>query len=52
LLVPTNNANALYEKMKDLVEYPLLAQKISKNAIDINNRLSINKIMEEWLKLF
>ena len=48
LLVPVKDSHALYLAMKELIDNPELAKKISKNAIKIRVSQSKNNIMEQW----
>ena len=49
LLVPMNDAKALYFAMKKIIENPDLAEKISRNAVKIRERLEPEKICELML---
>ncbi len=51
ILVPVGDVTALYEAMKKVIENPEFAEKISKNAIKINETLEQNKICKQWMKL-
>lgn len=51
ILVPVGNTIALYEAMKKVIENPEFAEKISKNAVKINERLEQNRICRKWMKL-
>ncbi len=51
LLVPVGDAEKTYEAMKRLIENPDLAEKLSKNAINIRSELSVEKIIEKWVKI-
>lgn len=48
LLVPQKDVQAVYMAMKKIIETPNLAEKMSKNAVQIREKLSVNKIVEEW----
>ncbi len=47
LLVPMNDAEALYKAMKELIENPELSDKISKNAVEIREKLEPDKICSQ-----
>lgn len=51
LLVPVNDENALYLAMKELIESPELAKKISQNGRKIREDQSSKKIMKQWMEL-
>ena len=51
LLVPKGDAEGVYRAMKELIENPELAESLGKEAAKIRERLSAEKIAEEWLKL-
>lgn len=51
ILVPTNDVKALVTEMNYLIENPLLAKKLSDNAIKIRNILSEDKICQIWENL-
>ncbi|MBQ8762695.1 MAG: glycosyltransferase [Clostridia bacterium] len=51
LLVPVGDAQKTYEAMKTVIENPELAKKISENALNIRNELSVEKIIEKWEKI-
>lgn len=49
LLVPMRDAQALYRAMKELVENPALAEKLSRNAVQIRERLRPDVICRQML---
>ncbi len=49
LIVPMNDAEAMYRAMKEFIENPALAQKCSQNAMKIREKLSVEKITRQWL---
>lgn len=51
LLVPVGDVEALYKAMKELIDKPELAAKISSNATAIRDTLSVDKITNQWLEL-
>ena len=51
LIVPMNNAEAMYRAMKEFVENPELAQKCSENAVKIREKLSAKGIARQWLEV-
>ena len=51
LLVPIQNAEALANAMNCVIEDIELADKISQNASQIRNELSLDKITEKWMQL-
>ena len=51
LIVPMNNAEAMYRAMKEFVENPELAQKCSENAVKIREKLSAEGIARQWLEV-
>ncbi len=48
LLVPIKDANRLYLAMKEIIEKPELAEKLSTNATKVRNAQSQETIMREW----
>jgi len=50
ILIPVGDTYALYQAMKKIIEDPNFADKISKNALKINEKLEQNKICEMWTK--
>ena len=51
LLVPVNDANALYLAMKEIIENPELAEKLSQNSRKIRETQSSEKIMQQWMEI-
>ena len=51
LIVPMNDADAMYRAMKEFIENPELAEKCSQNAIKIREKLSVEKITRQWLEV-
>lgn len=48
LLVPVRDVQALYKGMKEIVEAPALAQRLSKEAAKVRDQLSIARIVDQW----
>ena len=51
LIVPMNDSDAMYHAMKEFVENPELAEKCSLNAAKIRDKLSAEKITQQWLNV-
>lgn len=51
LLVPKGDTKAVYEAMKEIVGNASLAEKLSVNAAKIKEDLSVNKIVDRWIKM-
>ena len=51
LIVPMNDADAMYRAMKEFAENPALAEKCSQNVIKIREKLSVEKITRQWLEV-
>ncbi len=51
LIVPMNDPDAMCRAMKEFAENPELAEKCSKKAVKIKERLSADKITDQWLKV-
>lgn len=51
LLVPKGDVNAVYIAMKEIIENKALAEKLSLNAEKLRNDLSVDKIVEKWIKV-
>lgn len=51
LLVPIQDAEALYYAMKRIIEDKMLAKKMSNQAAELRKRLSLPVIAEKWMKL-
>lgn len=48
ILVPIGDKQALCHGMKEIIENPELAQRLSKEAAKLRNKLSIEKIADQW----
>lgn len=51
LLTPVGDSHALYLAMKKIAQNPELANKLSQNSVKIRETQSVDKIIEEWMKL-
>lgn len=51
LLTPVGDADALYRTIKEVIENPELAKKISRNAAKIRNEQSVDKIIQKWIEI-
>ena len=51
LLVPKGDVQAVYRAMKEIIEDNELSERISKNATKLRNELSVEKIVNEWIKM-
>ena len=51
MLVPVGDANAMYLKMRELINHPQMAASISKEAVSIRETLNAQKITEEWIRV-
>lgn len=51
LLVPVNDADALYKAMKNIIEDSLLSLRLSDKARKIGEVLSMERIIEKWQKV-
>ncbi len=51
LLVPVNDAEALYLAMKEVVDNPELAESLSRNGRRIRQEQSAEIIMKQWMEL-
>lgn len=51
LLVPITDEKKLYLAMKEIIENPDLAEKLSKNARKIREQQAIENIMTQWMEL-
>lgn len=49
LLTELDNQKELENAMLELIGNPTLAEKLAKNAIELNNSLELNKIMNQWI---
>ena len=52
ILVPPENINVLSLAMDKLISDKLLRQKLGENAKQVTKRFSVEKIMEQWERLF
>lgn len=48
LLVPVGNAQGLYEAMKEIIDDPALAERLSAQAAEVRQQLSISRIVDQW----
>lgn len=51
LLVPKGDVNAVYTAMKEIIENKQLSDKLSKNATQVKDDLSADKIAEKWIEM-
>lgn len=51
ILVPVKDEEKMYLAMKELIENPELAEKISKNATSIREEQSLDKVIEKWMEI-
>ncbi len=51
LLVPKGDVNAVYHAMKEIIENPDLAKKLSEEAYKIREELSAEKIVKKWMEV-
>lgn len=51
LLVPVGDCSALRAAMEKLIKQPEFAEKLSREAVKIRQRLSVNAIADEWEKI-
>lgn len=51
ILVPTRDEMKLTEAILELIEYPDLAEQLSKRAVQIRKQLSVKSITEEWRRV-
>ena len=51
LLVPIKDKESLYKAMKEIIEDPALATKLSANATKIREELSLDQIARRWEEL-
>lgn len=51
LLVPVQNAQALYGAMKRVIEEPGLAERLSANAAKLRDELKLEAIANKWMEL-
>ena len=50
LLTELDNQKELENAMVELIENPVLAEKLAKNAIELNDSLELSKIMNQWIQ--
>ena len=51
IIVPTGDANALFLAMKEMIDNPNLLRKCSDNAVKIKDKLSLERISNQWIKV-
>lgn len=51
LLVPVGDMVKMFQAMIKLAENPDFAEKLSQNAINVRNELSVEKIIEKWMEI-
>lgn len=51
MLVPVQDAEAMYTAMRSIIEDDEFASKLSRNAADIRNTLSLENIASQWMEL-
>lgn len=51
ILVPINDVQAMYKAMCEIADNPKLAEKISKNGTKIREKLSVEKIIDQWMEI-
>lgn len=51
LLVPKGDVQAVYHAMKEIIENKELAERLSKNAEKLRDELSVDNIVNEWIKM-
>lgn len=49
ILTELNDQAELEKAMLELIENPVLAEKLAKNAVALNNELDLSKIMNQWI---
>lgn len=49
LIVPMNDSEAMYKAMREYIENPDLAERCSKNAAKIREKLSVERISKQWI---
>ena len=50
ILTELNDQGELEAAMLELIENPLLAEKLAKNAVKLNESLELTKIMNQWIQ--
>ena len=48
ILTPIGDIQALYRGMKEVIENPELAERLSKSAAEVREELSVEKIADQW----
>ena len=51
VLVPKGDKQAVYQAMKEIIEDESLAERLSENAEKIKEKLSVDNIVKEWIKM-
>lgn len=51
LLIPKGDVRAVYLAMKEVIDSPELAKKLSEEGIKIREQLSVQKIIERWMEV-
>lgn len=51
ILVPIKNIDALCSAMTEVADNPELMEKLSKNGVKLREKLSVDRIMNEWWKV-
>jgi len=51
LLVPVGDVRALYEAMKEVLDNPELSDRMSRHAVGIKEKLTIDWVGQQWLAL-
>ena len=46
-----NDPEAMYRAMKEFVDNPELAEKCSRNAAKVRDKLSVEMITQQWLDI-
>ncbi len=49
ILIPVGDQEALYQKMKQLIDQPALAERLSANAVNVRERFEVDHIAQMWL---
>ncbi len=50
MVIPMRDPQAMYEAMKEIIDHPEFAEKLSKNAVKIREELTVEAIGEQWMK--
>lgn len=51
ILVPVGDAEQMYLAMKEVIDNPELAKKLSKNGSKIREELAVENIIEKWMEI-